>query len=120
MEKDPKRILIVDDNVDFLDVLKDFISLFPHLSVVTATDGEKAYQILKHSAVDVAFIELNIHGMNGIELLNKIKSEFNQIFVVIFTDGLYGSNLSVADAKRLGVDLIIDKSRVLDIKNIFD
>ena len=43
--------------------------------VGTATSGAKALRILQETSVDLAFVDITMPKMDGLELLKKIKSE---------------------------------------------
>jgi DNA-binding NtrC family response regulator len=68
-------IVIVDDDRDFLDILKKRIRSFGFKDVRTEYDPLKAASVFKKgNGFDIAFIDMTMPGMNGIELLEIIKS----------------------------------------------
>jgi YesN/AraC family two-component response regulator len=56
-------------------------------NVVTATNGQQAWEILNNNAVDVVICDVMMPDMNGWELCNRIKTDlrFNHIPVIILT-----------------------------------
>ncbi|MCK4515648.1 MAG: response regulator, partial [Spirochaetaceae bacterium] len=62
-----RKILIVDDEAQILDMLERAFSEKGY-GVVTASSGEEAKQIFEKEKPLVAFLDLNMPGMNGIEL----------------------------------------------------
>lgn len=78
-------ILIVDDNEDILDFLKD--DLGETYTIFTATGGAQALIILNSQAVQLVISDVVMPEMDGIELCEKIKSgfEFSHIPVILLT-----------------------------------
>jgi len=72
--KDPLRILLVDDD----PILREFGVV--HLSsesaeVKTAADGAEAFEILDGAPVDVVLLDLEMPGMDGFEVLRRLRGE---------------------------------------------
>ena len=80
-----KDILIVDDEIDMLQLLKR--SLEPDLEcrIETATSGKEALRILSQKYFDLVLADLKMPGMDGLELLETIKREFPDLTVVMMT-----------------------------------
>ncbi len=78
-------ILIVDDEEDMLHLLKR--SLEPDLGceVRTASSGEEALQLLERDSVDLALIDMKMHGMDGLELIEHMRSRHPWLTVVMMT-----------------------------------
>jgi signal transduction histidine kinase/CheY-like chemotaxis protein len=69
-----RRILVVDDNVDAANSLATLLELRGH-RVRTCFDGAAAFEAASRSNPDVAFIDLNMPRLNGIELSRMIRRE---------------------------------------------
>jgi adenylate cyclase len=69
---DPGFILAVDDLQENRELVARYLSRSGHL-VVTAASGEEALRTLDHSDVDVVLLDLVMPGMDGREVLRKIK-----------------------------------------------
>ncbi len=78
-------ILIVDDEPDMLQLLKR--SLEPELdcTVVTTSSGEGALQKIAQSSFDLVLADIKMPGMDGLELLERIKRDYPQLTVVMMT-----------------------------------
>ena len=72
--RDSRRILVVDDNVDAANSLATLLELRGH-RVRTCFDGAAAFEAASRSNPDVAFIDLNMPQLNGIELSRMIRGE---------------------------------------------
>jgi CheY-like chemotaxis protein len=94
-----KTILIVDDEEIVVDTLKGFLDLLGH-KVDSAENGEAALTALAEVAYDFAFVDLNLPGIDGFELLKQISESWPRVRVCIITGYLDESQL--ARAKGLG------------------
>ena len=66
------RILAVDDSADNRELLSRYLSKAGH-EVLTASSGEEALELLETSAVDLVLLDLIMPGMDGGEVLTRIK-----------------------------------------------
>ncbi|RIK74682.1 MAG: two-component system response regulator [Planctomycetota bacterium] len=66
------RLLIVDDEVDTCENLRDILSDLGYL-VDVAHDGASALELVKQRGYDVALLDLRMPGMDGLELYRRIK-----------------------------------------------
>jgi PAS domain S-box-containing protein len=77
------RVLVVDD----VDLLRDFAQGFLEMSgltVLTASGGQQAIEILKEcEPVDLVFTDFNMPGMNGVELIEHIAARWPQIKFIL-------------------------------------
>jgi len=70
-----ETLLIVDDNPDNLVVMKKVIQKdLPDLSIFTCQQAEKAPELLLENDIGVALIDVQMPGIDGIELCKQIKS----------------------------------------------
>ena len=77
------KILIVEDNPDLLDILKDVLSV--EHEVVTARRGEEAVDRAKETSPDVVIMDLQLPAMSGIEAGIWIKREIGDIPILALT-----------------------------------
>lgn len=80
----PARILIVDDDRHLLETIKEVL-LAEGYRVHTAPDGARALQKLRSTAFDMVVTDLNMPGMNGRELVNKISVEHKGVTPVLMS-----------------------------------
>ncbi|MBF0475365.1 MAG: response regulator [Deltaproteobacteria bacterium] len=72
---DAKKILIVDDE----EMIRKMLNLFfteNGYKVFLAENAQRALEILKEDRCQVAFLDLNMPGMNGLDLCRKIRTSF--------------------------------------------
>ncbi len=67
-------ILVVDDNVDNRQLLKDIVTSMGH-TAVPATDGEETLKLTHELMPDLIILDVNMPGMNGFEVLNHLKND---------------------------------------------
>jgi DNA-binding NtrC family response regulator len=80
-----KNILIVDDELDLLLLLKR--SLEPELDchVTTAPSGRKALQLMQQQSFDLVLTDIKMPEMDGMELLDIIKRRHPELTVLLMT-----------------------------------
>lgn len=71
---DPGFILAVDDREENRELLARYLTRSGHF-VVTASDGEQALETLANTDVDVVLLDRRMPGMDGREVLARIKAE---------------------------------------------
>ena len=66
-----KNILIVDDDPVICSLLKSFLSLKKY-HIEYATNGIDAITTVVKGQVKIVIMDMNVHGMNGVELIKRI------------------------------------------------
>ena len=95
----PDRVLIVDDERDLVQTLSERLQIRDMGSVV-AFDGESALKLVRDDDPGVMIIDLKMPGINGIEVLRKVKETRPEIEVIILTG--HGSVADKAQCMQLG------------------
>lgn len=67
------RFLVVDDFDTMIRIIKNVLGELGYEDVITARNGEQAYQILGKEKIDFIISDWNMPVMTGIELLKKVK-----------------------------------------------
>jgi two-component system response regulator HydG len=80
----PPRILVVDDDVDGLAVLKTRL-VHAGYEVETAESAEKALARLKAFGPDMIVTDVRMAGMTGLDLLARVKTSMPAVEVVVMT-----------------------------------
>jgi len=107
----PNRILLVDDNLDFLEVSHEFLDAMHDLTVVgTATSAEDALAQIDKLAPSTIITDLAMPGMSGLELTTLIKQRMPQVRVIVMTmhDTAHHRQAAIA----AGADAFITKARM--------
>ncbi|MCM8794367.1 MAG: response regulator [Candidatus Omnitrophica bacterium] len=105
-EKRPRKILLIDDNEDFLETLAYELRKNGHL-VMTALDCEAGLQVVRTAPVEVVFLDMQMPGVDGVETLRRIRKMKKDLPVIIVT-GHPQSEL-VERAKPLGISGVFSK-----------
>jgi DNA-binding NtrC family response regulator len=100
------KLLLVDDEVDFLKSLSERLSL-RDFEVTTASEGKQAIKAAKKGHFDVAILDLRMPGMDGTEVLKVLKDKHKWLEVVMLTG--HGSVDSAVEAGKLGAFGYLEK-----------
>lgn len=104
------HILFVDDEAP----IRELLSLYfrkKGLQVATATTAQQAKELASKAAFDVAILDVNLAGENGLDLLGYFKAHHPRTPVIIFT-GLTGEEL-VEQARAAGAAGFMRKTEPL-------
>lgn len=111
MKKSDFKILIVDDDKNVCSAISRLLHLSGYSSL-EAGNGEEALRIMKTEVFDIALLDIYMPGMNGIELLKRIKDEYPGIEVIMITGG--GTIETAVEAMKLGAFDYIQKPLATD------
>lgn len=104
MNRDEFVILLVDDEVGILEGLVKILSIRGY-SAVTASTGMEAISILRNKKIDLAFLDLRLTDMDGIDVVKGIQP--SDIPIVIMT--AYASVETAVISMKIGVHDYIQK-----------
>lgn len=68
------KILIVEDHLPILNNLKEYLELCDY-TVISAKNGQEGLKNIKEEAPDLILSDIKMSGMNGYELLKRLKSK---------------------------------------------
>lgn len=81
-----KRVLVVDDEEDMLWMLQRNLNKgMNNVEILAARSAEEALVVLKDTAVNLVITDINMPGMNGLDLLIEINNRFPGTGVIIMT-----------------------------------
>jgi DNA-binding NtrC family response regulator len=107
------ELLIVDDEVDFLSSMKDALGR-RNMNVAVADSAGKALEHLEEAPVEVALVDVRLPGMDGLELLERIKESHPNVSVILLSG--YPSAEAALKAVRLGASEYLSKPP--DLENL--
>jgi DNA-binding NtrC family response regulator len=84
MFKTPSRILLVDDEKDFVEMLTLRLQETGE-EVLQAYSGLESLEKLKETEIDVVILDVKMPGMDGIETLQEIKKNYPLVEVIMLT-----------------------------------
>jgi signal transduction histidine kinase len=103
---DTNKILIIDDERPILEMLEISLAADGY-EVVTAENGRKGIQALKERGLKLVLTDIKMPGMDGIEVLKRVKSIDNEAEVIVITG--HGDMDSAIAAMRNGASDFITK-----------
>jgi len=107
----PPKILLVDDEREFVLTLSERLEA-RNLESAVAHDGEEALAIVEADAPDVMVLDLKMPGIDGLEVLRRVKRERPQTEVIILTG--HGSQKERVRASELGAFAYLNKPVDID------
>lgn len=93
------KILVVDDEAEFRNVYRIMLE-YKGYEVIVATSGEECLNLLEKSTYDLILTDLKMNGIDGIELLKRIKDNDYSCEVILVT--AFSTVDSAVTAMKLG------------------
>jgi two-component system, cell cycle response regulator DivK len=103
-----KSILIVDDNVVTLKLARLLLAGLGY-RVLTAATAEEAWEILRSNRPDLVLTDIQLPGMNGLELTSRIKSHAETRDIRVVALAAFANSSEEAEALRAGCEGFIPK-----------
>lgn len=94
-----RRVLVVDDEANMRRVLEIMLAR-RGFKTLAASDGLQALELLAETPVDLVVSDLRMPGINGIELLRRLREIGNEVPLIMIT--AHGTIESAVEAMRLG------------------
>jgi len=108
-------ILVVDDDPLIVDFLSDYLRGDGY-DILTASSGEEAISKLKSSRVDIAFIDLKMPGMNGLETIERM-ARIERDTVTILMTGFPTLDSSVRAMKLGASDYVLKPFKLEELSS---
>ena len=108
----PSRILLVDDEREFVQTLSERL-IMRDMGSVVAYDGESALNMVDEEEPEVMILDLKMPGIDGIEVLRKVKASRPDIEVIILTG--HGSEADREICMGLGAFAYLHKPVDIDL-----
>lgn len=110
----PMRVLYVEDNENNRQLFRHFMAVLKNVEVIEAADGLGGLHAARTRRPDLIFLDINLPGMNGYDVLREIKADpaLKAIPVIALT-----ANAMSGDAERgiaMGFDRYLEKPVRLD------
>jgi PAS domain S-box-containing protein len=115
-----RRLLLVDDNRDFVSSLAALLEEFGH-DVRTANDGEAAITLATEQAPDAVLLDIGLPGMNGYEVARRLRSSNALAGVTLVAVSGYGQEENRRRAQEVGFDhYLVKPIDAAELINIID
>lgn len=105
------KVLLVDDEEEFVKALSERLQM-REVGSDLAFNGEQALQIVKDQEPDVMVLDLKMPGIDGMEVLRRVRKAYPKVQVIILTG--HGTEKDAEEAKRLGAFAYLQKPVNLD------
>ncbi len=102
-----QTVLLVDDKKDMLTMLTRLLDSELDADILCAGSGEEAIFLLEKHCCDVVVTDIRMPGMNGMELLHRIRQRDGDAVVIMMT--AYGSIENAVESLKLGAYDFITK-----------
>jgi DNA-binding NtrC family response regulator len=93
------KILVVDDEEIVLRSCRKILGSDKY-DIFTALSGQEAFDLLAKEPIDIVITDIKMPGMDGMEVLNRIKKDYPDILVIMITG--YSTVQSAVQAMKLG------------------
>ena len=106
------KVLLVDDEEEFVKTLADRIAM-RDLGTDVALNGEQALRLVDDEVPDVMVLDLRMPGIDGMEVLRRVKKAYPKVEVIILTG--HGSEADEREARKLGAFDYLQKPTEIDV-----
>lgn len=104
MEKEKRRILVVDDNREFAKALEQFLRL-QGFHVTVTPDGYTAISKVSLEPQDLVLLDSKLPDISGLEVLKSIKEIHEDVAVIVIT-GYGGEQVAIDYMKAGAIDFL--------------
>ena len=106
MERNKKKVLVVEDEEEIIEFLKNFLRR-RKIEVYLAKSGLEALDIFEKQNPNLVLLDIGIPHIDGLEVLREIKEKVPQTKVIMVTGR--ADKKSISEAKKLSADAYINK-----------
>lgn len=110
----PRRILLVDDEVNQLVVLRSGLAKLPDCEITVATGGVQALNLFAQQAFDLLITDYHMPKMDGLTLAAAVRHQYPSTQIIMLT--AFGDEILGEQAAEGLVRLVLEKP--IDIKHI--
>lgn len=99
---EPIKIILVDDHQMMLDGLSSLLKHDKRFAISAAVNSaQAAIDLLQQQAVDIVISDINMPGMNGVELTRYIRSQFPKTKVLALS--MFGERSTISEMLEAGI-----------------
>jgi DNA-binding response OmpR family regulator len=102
------RILFVDDDTDALEMYIKAVSLADHQADV-ASSALEGWELVKKNKYGLIFVDLNIPGISGFELIEKLAKDRRSKGVPVIVISAMPEDTQVQEVLKAGANLFLEK-----------
>ncbi|TPX74653.1 hypothetical protein CcCBS67573_g04089 [Chytriomyces confervae] len=114
------KVLIVDDSSIFRRILRAIlVSLSQQIEVIEASNGEEALLVCRECSLNLIFLDLEMPGMNGDEVLRHLRDTGDQTSVVLITSATISRDNAIRQAVAEVVPKPVSKDTIAGLVKKF-
>lgn len=128
MNKSNKKILIIEDDQDFIDILTTRLYSDGYKNIIYALDGLEGLNIAKKVKPDLIILDVMLPRMDGYHICGYLKNDtrYNQIKIIMYTIKAGAEDLKIGMTVKpdvylvkgmYGMDLLTTMNKLLEGKN---
>lgn len=117
-----QRILVVDDEERILEMWRDYFESNLDLEVIPLKWPETILDMVEKYQPAAVITDTNMPKLNGVQLLERVKSARPDLPVIVLFSGLGGSTITADDIMARGAHLVLSKTDALVhvLQNLID
>lgn len=104
---DKIKVLVADDVKLMRSLLKSSLTSFECEVIAEVDNGDQVTDKVRDYHPDIVFLDINMPGKNGLEVLQEIKGEFSDMFVAMVSG--HNSFNNIRRSIELGADGFVSK-----------
>jgi two-component system nitrogen regulation response regulator NtrX len=101
-----QRLLVIDDEAAIRDTMRMLLE-YDGYEVLVAGSGQEGLSLVENEHPDLVFLDVKMPGMDGLEVLNRLRGMNDSLPVVIVS--AHGNTTTALEAGRLGAFRFIEK-----------
>ena len=109
------KIVFVDDEAEMLSTVKNVFIELGH-EVYTAEDGKEGLRLILETEPDLAFVDVRLGGLKGMEVLRQARAQKPHLKIVIFT----GLNDSQIDEEAIQSGAVTCLHKPVGLQDLID
>ena len=109
LENEDISVLVVDDSPTSIKYISKILNDVGIDNITQACDGKQGFKLIQEHYFDLIVTDLNMPEMNGLQLINSIRSESDQKAIPILMVTSEQNESRLAAVKQAGVSAVLDK-----------
>ena len=110
----PRRILLVDDEINQVSILKSGLAKLPNCQIVVATSGRQALEVCAQQPFDLMITDYRMPEMDGLTLAALVRERYPATHIIMLT--AFGNEILKEAADTSPAQLVLEKP--IDIQHI--
>jgi len=115
-EMDRRKILIIDDEDDFCNIVKENLELRGSYEVYTTTSGKEGLKLAKKVKPDLILLDIRMPEMDGFQVLERLKKEKDTMVIPVIMLSALDDDSSKVKGSQLYNEMYLTKPiKIVDL-----